>query len=62
MPIYAAESVSYLWLVDSQVQTLEVYLRHQNGHWLLLATLEGEDEVGQPPFDAVTFQLGALWP
>ena len=62
MPIYAAESVSFLWFVDPQVQTLEVYSRHQNGHWLVLATLEGADQVCQPPFDAITFDLGALWP
>ncbi len=62
MPVYAREGVSHLWLVDPDPRTLEVYALGKGGHWTLLATLAGEAEVRQPPFAAVSFPLGALWP
>ncbi|GAB6067608.1 hypothetical protein JCM13664_09260 [Methylothermus subterraneus] len=64
MPIYAREGVKYLWLVDPDLQTLEVYAldtAHDAPHWLLLVTLEGKATVRQPPFEAVEFSLGNLW-
>ena len=61
MPIYARERVPHLWLVDPDVCTLEVYGLQDDGYWLLLATLQENDSVRQPPFDAVTFELGVLW-
>lgn len=60
-PIYAECRVDRLCLADPDLRTLEVYLRQQEGHWLLLQTLQGNPEVRQPPFDAVTFDLGSLW-
>ena len=32
------------------------------GQWLLQATVAGNQEVQQPPFDAGRFNLGLLWP
>jgi Uma2 family endonuclease len=61
MPIYAREGVPFLWLVDPDARTLEVYQLQDGGHWLLLATLKEDDPVKQPPFEAVTFSLGGLW-
>ena len=61
MPIYARENVEYLWLVDPDARTLEAYRLHDDGHWLLLATLKDNDPVTQPPFDAITFPLNTLW-
>ncbi len=61
MPIYARESVRHLWLVDPDLQTLEVYALGDQGHWVLLDTLEGDTPVRQPPFDAIEFPLGSLW-
>lgn len=61
MPIYAREGVEYVWLVDPQARTLEVYHLQDGGRWLLLATLQDDAPVSQPPFDAVTFPLNALW-
>jgi Uma2 family endonuclease len=61
MPIYAALAVPHLWLVDPDARTLEVYRLQDDGHWLLLTTLQEDDLVHQPPFEAVEFSLGRLW-
>jgi Uma2 family endonuclease len=64
MPIYAREGVRHLWLVDPDLQTLEVYTLDKSRdqpHWLLLDSLEGDAPVKQPPFDATEFPLGVLW-
>jgi Uma2 family endonuclease len=58
--IYAREKVPYLWFVDPQTQLLEVK-RLENGHWLEVATFEGEDVCRPEPFDAIDFELGVLW-
>ncbi|MCY3879217.1 MAG: Uma2 family endonuclease [Rhodobacteraceae bacterium] len=59
--IYAREGVPHLWFVDPDTRTLEVF-RLLEGQWLLLATLTGGAAVSQPPFDAISFPLDALWP
>ena len=61
LPIYAGLGVRYAWLIDPDEHTLEVYELTESGHWLLQGTLQGEDEVKQPPFDAISFKLGAIW-
>ena len=60
-PLYAREGVSHLWFVDPDVKTLEVF-ELREGRWMLLATLADDAPVSQPPFDAITFPLDALWP
>lgn len=60
LPIYAAHGVAHAWLVDPQVQTLEVFALH-DGRWLLEAAFKAADEVCAPPFAAVRFSLGGLW-
>jgi Uma2 family endonuclease len=61
IPLYAREQVPHLWLLDPDARTLEIYQVQDDGHWLLLATLKENEPVTQPPFEAVTFSLGALW-
>ncbi len=62
MPVYARAGVPFLWLIDPDLRTLEVYrLAAKEGRWLLLATLEGDASVCQPPFDASAFPLDRLW-
>jgi Uma2 family endonuclease len=61
MPLFAREGVPFLWLVDPDAHTLEVYRMQDDGHWLLLETLKDDDVVRQPPFDAVSFPLNSLW-
>ena len=60
-PIYAREGVSYLWLVEPTDRTLEAF-ELKDGLWSLLATAKDDDQVSIPPFDAITFNLGDLWP
>lgn len=60
MPIYAERGVEWLWLVDPDQQTLEVYQRH-DGHWLMLHAWQQADEVAAPPFAEHSFTLNDLW-
>ena len=59
--LFAREGVRHLWFVDPDARTLEAF-ELREGHWLLLATLVDDVPVSLPPFDAITFPLGALWP
>jgi Uma2 family endonuclease len=59
--IYAQYGVSHLWFVDPRVRSLEVFVR-QDKNWLLTGTYFEDEPVSAPPFDAITFQLGLLWP
>ena len=59
--IYAEHGVAHLWIVDPDARTLEAFAL-TGGRWLLMATLAEEADVAQPPFDAVRFDLAALWP
>ncbi len=61
MPIYAEQEVSWLWLIDPDLRTLEVY-ELVAGRWQLDHTYEGNDAVRAKPFDAIEFSLGLLWP
>jgi Uma2 family endonuclease len=61
MPIYARLGIPDLRLVDPDARTLEVYGLQDDRHWLLLATLQEDDAVRQPPFEAVSFSLAMLW-
>ena len=59
--IYGEHDVTWMWLVDPDDGTLEVFERRPEG-WLLLGMLDGDAEVRLPPFDLVGFPLTALWP
>jgi len=60
MPIYAEQSVQWLWLVDPDNRMLEVY-RLLDGHWLLEHTWQNDEVVKAPPFDQVSMALSDLW-
>ena len=59
--IYAAYGIGYLWYVDPIAKSLEVFQR-QNESWLLTHTFIDQEIVSAPPFDAISFPLGQLWP
>jgi Uma2 family endonuclease len=59
--IYATFAVDYLWHLDPRSRVLEVFKR-QDTSWLLTHTFTGRDDVSAPPFDAISFSLGLLWP
>jgi Uma2 family endonuclease len=61
LPLYAANGVQHVWLVDPDAQTLEVFALDA-GHWRLESVYKTADEVCAPPFDALQFNLAALWP
>ena len=60
-PIYAREGVGHLWLVDPADRTMEAF-ELREGQWVLIGTAKDDDPVCIPPFDAITFSLGDLWP
>ncbi len=60
LPIYAAQKVSHVWLVDPEARTLEV-LRLDGETYRLVETHAGEAPVRAEPFDAIVLDLGALW-
>ena len=60
-PVYAREGVAYLWLVDPTDRTLEAF-ELRDGQWVLIGSAKDDEPVSIPPFDAITFSLGDLWP
>jgi Uma2 family endonuclease len=58
--LYREHGVSWLWLVDPSARTIEVLSRIERG-WMVIDTFGGEGEARSPPFDAVAFDIGALW-
>jgi Uma2 family endonuclease len=61
LPLYAGFGVDHAWLVDPDLRLLEVYAL-EAGRWLLHGTFKDDEEVCAPPFEALRFGLGALWP
>lgn len=59
--IYAREGVTHLWFVDPDERSLEAF-ELRGGNWVLRKRLTGDAPVSLPPFDAITFSLGDLWP
>ena len=60
-PVYAREGVGHLWFVDPDARFLEAF-ELRDGRWALLKALTDDGPVSLPPFDAISFELGDLWP
>lgn len=61
MRIYATYQVNHVWLVDPAARLLEVYER-RDVNWLRTHSFADDEDVSAPPFDAISFPLGRLWP
>ena len=59
LPLYAETGVSFVWLLDPELRTLEVY-ESIDGRPTLVAAARDADVVRLPPFD-VELSLGAWW-
>ncbi len=51
MPIYAAQGIPFLWLIDPAPHTLEVFLLRA-GRWVLEHVYQEDGRGAAPPFDA----------
>ena len=60
MPRYRAVGCGHVWLVQPATKTLEIY-RLDGATYRLVATERDDDTIHPEPFDAVPFDLGALW-
>lgn len=60
MRIYARERVPYVWLVDPEACTLEVF-RLDGDHYSLSESYVDGVEVRAEPFEAVPIDLSVLW-
>lgn len=60
VPLYRQQGITHVWLVDPTAQTVEVYRLHAEGY-LLVGIYGGESLVRIEPFDAIEFDVGALW-
>lgn len=61
MPIYAAQGVKHAWLIDPVAKTLEVYMLDAKRRWQKPEIHRGAALVRAAPFDAIAFDLSALW-
>ena len=60
LPVYAREGVTHVWLIDPEPKILEVY-RLDGETYRSVGSYEGDAAVRAEPFDAIEFELGALW-
>lgn len=60
VPKYSACKVKHLWLVDPVARTLEVF-RLESEKWALLQTFSENEKFKAEPFQAMEFDLSALW-
>jgi Uma2 family endonuclease len=60
LPLYAAQRVSHVWMVDPVAQTLEV-LRLDGDTYRIVMVASGADRVRAEPFDAIELDLSILW-
>lgn len=61
MPIYAQCGVNYLWLIDPDLQTLEVFERVDQ-RWQMQAAHQGDELIRVLPFAEIEISLADLWP
>ena len=60
MPIYAEYKVSYFWLIDPIVNTLETF-QLKDGVWMVVGNYADTEKVWAAPFSEVEIDLANLW-
>ena len=60
VPVYAAQGVKHLWLVEPVDGRVEPYVL-EAGRWSWLGTWADETAAAIPTFDAVPLDLTRLW-
>ena len=58
--VYARHGVEWLWYVDPEAQSLEIY-QLQAEHYVHIAAHAGDVTVHAPPFDDLALDLTVLW-
>lgn len=61
MRIYGNAAVPHIWLIDPRLQILEAFA-NDDRRWTKVGDWNSDDLVSAPPFDAINFSLGDLWP
>ena len=59
--VYARAGVGTIWFADPIARSLEANVL-RGGKWVEIATLYNDATVSLPPFEAISFSLGDLWP
>ena len=59
--VYSREGVGYLWFVDPNEKSLAAF-ELRGSEWVLIDKLFDDATVSIPPFEAISFDLGELWP
>ncbi len=60
LPIYVRSGVSWVWLVDTEAQLVEVY-EPAGGHPAQIVAAGEADRVRLPPFDSIEIDLAQWW-
>lgn len=60
LPLYAVHKVQHVWLVDPEPKTIEVYWLDGESYRLTV-TFAGDEPQAIEPFDAISFDMAALW-
>jgi Uma2 family endonuclease len=61
LPLYAAQGVPYVWLIDPIAKTLEAHALGDDGRWREVRIYEGNARVRVAPFEELELELDALW-
>lgn len=61
MPLYGIYSVSYAWLIDPVLHTVEVFRLGADHCWTVVTVVAGDTRVRLAPFEAVEIDLARLW-
>ena len=61
LPIYAAQGVRHVWLIDPIAMILEAHALGDNHRWREVRVYEGSARAHVEPFAAIELDLGALW-